>query len=1099
MLGLTYRDREAIFDLVERLDANNKKPDDRIIEEINLWTKRFRPAFGFEHSFTRDLMTLCDVLRRDGDDQAKSIARKALNYALHEEDVIPDSTPVVGLVDDAFVAGWAVNEICRILNRPHVYTAPKLAPGERKAAEDLFLGLTKRDDTEDALLISSAREFCEEIGNRSGSAFWTRLQGNVSRLATMLEEEALSAEHSNWARAALRYLVLKEDAVDDSLGLVGYLDDYFIVETALDLIQPGRNPWSDLLDRTVAKWPFLASLSLEEGGVEYPISEFQLVNSALLAAQQDRSRESGPLGILLPYSGPTGFILGLLSAIGVVHEEVSREPAAHEFKLGQKVVVDGKTVVQYGGLDVQDGRKCFKLVKPGKKGTTWILGMDQMHRISPADDARRVLGKVKPTEALIETEISPLERILHLDKPLRLFKFDRSVLLVSQLSKARAVNDKVRIFGQRPSEIFPIGHFGADEDFEPWSSSHGSQTPLLRIVPDLDRARELLEEEEGHSQVLIDLEGVNSHKTSSLVGIRNLHVPTAVLAREGDFENVRFLHEKGFDIWEWEASDLEQLRAGNAVETGADVCRYETQVRKAVSAKPTPVFLEFPELESAYSLLEEVRGTADQRGEDCPEVLIRTIGNAARCLLSLARSCSPARPDPVLREKFLSNIEKLASERGGNGFLSAELLHACCELEGRIEALFDALSNSNPKALETLRILEERPSTVLVVESEQERDHLSSLSEFKDREIVSLHSVSEFRDGGAIVSGWFGKKRMASLIEPPLADPLWLLLYGFERPWHRAFARTANKLRNTRQRSASKSRFFPAVKGWNRKAPETVEVEAEPTRGEEELDLVLEQSRHVYMGRHLEWARSTGQEPDVTAKPFLFADGSSAFLTSSYKGKVVAGLSEDAVRKGGGRSSEIRLVERNQLSVGDVLLFVRGSSVDAIRQVADRYLPEGRRETATIWQKALRRHMTRRGLTNRQLWEELKACGCDHHYMTVRHWVTDDEITAPRDAHDHEIDIILKATGDEELRWNLRECHEAITEVWGAHLKASSHLAAQVLDHANSLLAAGADTTELVEIEDGVVIGRIEAILDKEVTVRRSASNCLLEVDAWQE
>jgi len=237
-------------------------------------------------------------------------------------------------------------------------------------------------------------------------------------------------------------------------------------------------------------------------------------------------------------------------------------------------------------------------------------------------------------------------------------------------------------------------------------------------------------------------------------------------------------------------------------------------------------------------------------------------------------------------------------------------------------------------------------------------------------------------------------------------------------------------------------------------------------------------------------------EPDVDATLHWFANGRCAFLTSKYKAKVVTHLIGGEASSGGSAKSEVRLVGCRDLSVGDYLLFHRGSDADAIRVTADEILrsPDSRC-TARLWQRALRRFRDREGLTPRKVWERLKAGGCDHHLVTIKNWLSDDEMIAPRDAHDHELEIIATVTGDRELRARMSECDAAIRDVWGAHLAASHHLATNVMIKVAHSLADGTamNDTGLLEIAPSVLLMRIEEIEAGSVPVKRSMSNRIIE------
>ena len=77
----------------------------------------------------------------------------------------------------------------------------------------------------------------------------------------------------------------------------------------------------------------------------------------------------------------------------------------------------------------------------------------------------------------------------------------------------------------------------------------------------------------------------------------------------------------------------------------------------------------------------------------------------------------------------------------------------------------------------------------------------------------------------------------------------------------------------------------------------------------------------------------------------------------------------------------------------------------------------------------------------------------------------------------------------------MSECDAAITRVWGTHLAASHHLAANVIIRVARSLAGGAAITEAgpLEIAPSVLLTRIEEIEPDTVTVKRSMSNRMIE------
>src|SRR5262249_59447340 len=100
-------------------------------------------------------------------------------------------------------------------------------------------------------------------------------------LSRVLSDGGRPTDHRQIARAALSYVAEEHDAIPDCLGLMGFLDDYFIADLAVGLIAPGQSPWMNLIDAVVGAWPFLNMVSFGDNQIGASVSEFLMVNAAL--------------------------------------------------------------------------------------------------------------------------------------------------------------------------------------------------------------------------------------------------------------------------------------------------------------------------------------------------------------------------------------------------------------------------------------------------------------------------------------------------------------------------------------------------------------------------------------------------------------------------------------------------------------------------------------------------------------------------------------------------------------------------------------------------------------------------------------------------
>ena len=186
---------------------------------------------------------------------------------------------------------------------------------------------------------------------------------------------------------------------------------------------------------------------------------------------------------------------------------------------------------------------------------------------------------------------------------------------------------------------------------------------------------------------------------------------------------------------------------------------------------------------------------------------------------------------------------------------------------------------------------------------------------------------------------------------------------------------------------------------------------------------------------------------------------------------------------------KLRTVKVKDLTEGDVLVFLRGAERHAIRELADANLPQGMRKTARLWQKSLKAYVAENGLSLAELKSQLEQAGCKRHVVTLKMWLESESIIGPREYASGDIDAIVQVTGDTELQANVSECSNAISRVWGEHLRASGIIAKRVLSSINDRITVAVDLTGPLDIGDGLILAKVEYVENENVTVPHSAVN----------
>ena len=243
----------------------------------------------------------------------------------------------------------------------------------------------------------------------------------------------------------------------------------------------------------------------------------------------------------------------------------------------------------------------------------------------------------------------------------------------------------------------------------------------------------------------------------------------------------------------------------------------------------------------------------------------------------------------------------------------------------------------------------------------------------------------------------------------------------------------------------------------------------------------------------MEEARPTAFDPQVQARIVSFTSGSHAYLTDGYRAKVVSHLVGAVELPDDTATAEANIIDRDALQVGDYLLFQRGSDADAIRVEADRLLADPAvRGRARLWHGALRAAQHTHQLDDIAFVQWLRDEGIRRQPSTILSWLRDEDLIAPRSYED--VERIARIAGVQSLQRELSGCKSAIREVRGAHLRASNHLAFQVIQ-AFAALTHRERSWESVQVAigDSAFVLQLADIDSSSIPVRRSLCNRVIE------
>lgn len=900
MEHLSYADRELLLQTLESFKAEAERDcsETNILQSVFELVKSLSPTYGFEHALIRDLTVLSRYLEthKDYADIAE-IARGALLYVVRAKLANAVQLHAFRLIDDAFVCNFAVHEIRTRLGDTQRYSPPQLAPDEMARAEHLFLELLSPRHLIESDLISAVESRLESWGSIHAANLFRRLRRNIEFLIAVLRDNTKDEEHRSYARGALSYLVCEDDIIDDRLGLVGLIDDCFVVQLAVDFIEPNREPWQDLLDATVAAWPFLNNLFLNDGTEVTLPSEYMIISSALSCDEVRKGSRSNSAVMISPAIGPTPFLVGLLATIGLTHSTAKGEPSSTEFRIGQKVLVDHSAVAVFAGFDTSNGRQMFKLKQfrtdRGQRHLETIRSwpISDLGRLTVAIPSRAIRGSVEYDRKTSDEALPGLEYLLGKTAVAALSSIHKRIVVVTQIASAFELAKRLTLNGWSLRDVVPMGHLTEEGDVvRPWTSRFGTQEPILVFASDLDAAARIVEFEPArYGLMVVEATARNAENQASFRRLRRLNVPTVVMATDRTSEHIDCTDS---DVWDWTRADFDALvwpKNEGRPKTGT-IATFERQLKDRSTAKVVVINVSSSAGNEAIQAQRRIQRLAQQRGSETLVELDEVVSKGFWIVSHLLKTATPLNAGLPSFESLAMQVRRLDEIRCRSKYLSQEERTSLQELQDRISDLFNSLTKENPKAIRLSAMLDELDHPAIICpDSRLIKDLQHVYSKRASSIVASCQSDATF-PSGAVVPGWFSRSRMSSLLVPPVANPLTLLLYEIEASWYAGFDAERHKARHSRSGNSNRSTIFPGLKGWSASSALVLNDGVSYTETQENED---GQERILTLDRSRFYRRNApnGTETAVNARFVVFG------RTSSYENTTMVQCLADRMGK----------------------------------------------------------------------------------------------------------------------------------------------------------------------------------------------------------
>ena len=198
----------------------------------------------------------------------------------------------------------------------------------------------------------------ERLRKSPAGALLSGLQHRVELVATIVEHDGHLDEQRIHAASAILYLNEIHDAIPDTLGYIGLLDDDFALRVVLDeLAQHTEDEKLHWAERICAIWedlPFLQGVRLRKDEKSIVTTWLDRINSYVSYLHALHGREV-PLVLVQPSvaCSPLHTIVSLIGLL-ILDGLTSSQDLIRSLHKGQIYEIDGKFHAQYDGLTKED-------------------------------------------------------------------------------------------------------------------------------------------------------------------------------------------------------------------------------------------------------------------------------------------------------------------------------------------------------------------------------------------------------------------------------------------------------------------------------------------------------------------------------------------------------------------------------------------------------------------------------------------------------------------------------------------------------------------------------------------------------------------------
>lgn len=823
--------------------------------------------------------------------------------------------------------------------------------------------------------------------------------------------------------------------------------------------------WAKLLDDYYTNYPFLRDMVVtnQETGQRSGLSRI-IRYSAAFANRQFEQDKIKRLCIQMPEKSDAALWITLLAAFqSMKHGIDSIYAPGEEFRKGQKLRIYDAIVCYVGTIKDTDDVQKIGVYYDGD--THWMpetkfksLFQRVNTNRNPSSHAAVKAAMRSAREYVANNDSMPLsaiERILGFRTYNNMALFSDSVGILTQSVLLDRFLEQYEVYGEKLDRLLLVA--SANEQGEPTIRQSGQYDCTAQLIQAYDMynmRRYVRKHGSGMNGIIVDGMDMFVRSMSEIdTFLHETDMPLVVVCSDADVEQMHYLTERGFAIWQWHKKALSESGCANGNIFASAFERLDRRICNATNITQEAVVCRNPYLEEMYrsarSIEKKIRFDYPQFEPLYSEVMQTLVYVNRMAWLPT-------------KEWYNGITAKVAGWRDG---LARSALFLPDDMTDVFTTVFDRLESLTTKDFEKeagkyheLRNLLKNVSgnTLIVVPKRSMMDFQPEVIAGSGTSIFvrSFDDLSNPGDASTystmIVTGWFRRNIMTYLLNSGIAPRIILLTYPWERQW---FGQAMEKWRNT-ARSYTEQIDFGFLNTENTRGMDFPSFQYEHPREREIATGIEEDDETIHRSTLIRKAneKNQGRQMEVlSATMLLLADG---WFMLATRDKTFLYVTPFIV--GGRRSTEtIPYRKLQELKAGDWVL-IPETDKDILRNVVDRKLErEGRgglRDIAGLWRGTIARLFQECWFSYSKLHNLLQRYGCKVTEQTVHGWVENDMI-GPNEREN--IEIIALASGDDVLSARMDEVWNAICELRQMHMQAAGEMIEQLRREVARYMHAG--------------------------------------------